>query len=184
MYEGFFNLIGLIIGLLLFFRYKKLKNFTISLYYVLWYGLVRGTLEFLKLEHKNFPGTEIGIVQVIAYTACIVAFVLMVLNQKGIIRFQSKIYNEAGDSLKLLAAYDRKVVEGVIIEGKSYYEACGDEVSPVFRPAGEYTLAERQMRAVVFGRPSKEVRRVADETDNSEIETKSVKRDRKTADNK
>ena len=184
MYEGFFNLIGLIIGLLLFFRYKKLKNFTISLYYVFWYGLVRGTLEFLKLEHKNFPGTEIGIVQVIAYTACIVAFVLMVLNQKGIIRFQSKIYNEAGDSLKLLAAYDRKVVEGVIIEGKSYYEACGDEVSPVFRPAGEYTLAERQMRAVVFGRPSKEVRRVADETDNSEIETKSVKRDRKTADNK
>ena len=171
MYEGFFNLIGLIIGLLLFFRYKKLKNFTISLYYVFWYGLVRGTLEFLKLEHKNFPGTEIGIVQVIAYTACIVAFVLMVLNQKGIIRFQSKIYNEAGDSLKLLAAYDRKVVEGVIIEGKSYYEACGDEVSPVFRPAGEYTLAERQMRAVVFGRPSKEVRRVADETDNSEIET-------------
>ena len=184
MYEGFFNLIGLIIGLLLFFRYKKLKNFTISLYYVFWYGLVRGTLEFLKLEHKNFPGTEIGIVQVIAYTACIVAFVLMVLNQKGIIRFQSKIYNEAGDSLKLLAAYDRKVVEGVIIEGKSYYEACGDEVSPVFRPAGEYTLAERQMRAVVFGRPSKEVRRVADETDNTETETKSVKRDRKTADNK
>ena len=184
MYEGFFNLIGLIIGLLLFFRYKKLKNFTISLYYVFWYGLVRGTLEFLKLEHKNFSGTEIGIVQVIAYTACIVAFVLMVLNQKGIIRFQSKIYNEAGDSLKLLAAYDRKVVEGVIIEGKSYYEACGDEVSPVFRPAGEYTLAERQMRAVVFGRPSKAVRRVADETDNSEIETKSVKRGRKTADNK
>ena len=171
MYEGFFNLIGLIIGLLLFFRYKKLKNFTISLYYVFWYGLVRGTLEFLKLEHKNFSGTEIGIVQVIAYTACIVAFVLMVLNQKGIIRFQSKIYNETGDSLKLLAAYDRKVVEGVIIEGKSYYEACGDEVSPVFRPAGEYTLAERQMRAVVFGRSSKEVRRVADETDNSEIET-------------
>ena len=184
MYEGFCNLIGLIIGLLLFFRYKKLKNFTISLYYVFWYGLVRGTLEFLKLEHKNFPGTEIGIVQVIAYTACIVAFVLMVLNQKGIIRFQSKIYNETGDSLKLLAAYDRKVVEGVIIEGKSYYEACGDEVSPVFRPAGEYTLAERQMRAVVFGRPSKEVRRVADETDNSEIEIKSVKRGRKTADNK
>lgn len=184
MYEGFFNLIGLIIGLLLFFRYKKLKNFTISLYYVFWYGLVRGTLEFLKLEHKNFSGTEIGIVQVIAYTACIVAFVLMVLNQKGIIRFQSKIYNEAGDSLKLLAAYDRKVVEGVIIEGKSYYEACGDEVSPVFRPAGEYTLAERQMRAVVFGRPSKAVRRVADETDNSEIETKSVKRGRKTTDNK
>lgn len=152
IYEGFFNLIGLIIGLLLFFKYKKLKNFTISLYYVFWYGLVRGTLEFLKIEHKNFPGTEIGIVQVIAYSACIVAFVLMVLNQKGILRVQSKIYNEAGDSIRLLTEYDGKVVAGVIIEGKPYGEAYADYTLEPFRPAGEFTLAERQMRAVVFGK--------------------------------
>lgn len=152
IYEGFFNLIGLIIGLLLFFKYKKLKNFTISLYYVFWYGLVRGTLEFLKIEHKNFPGTEIGIVQVIAYSACIVAFVLMVLNQKGILRVQSKIYNEAGDSIRLLTEYDGKVVAGVIIEGKPYGEAYADDILEPFRPAGELTLAERQMRAVVFGK--------------------------------
>lgn len=152
IYEGFFNLIGLIIGLLLFFKYKKLKNFTISLYYVFWYGLVRGTLEFLKIEHKNFPGTEIGIVQVIAYSACIVAFVLMVLNQKGILRIQSKIYNEAGDSIRLLTEYDGKVVAGVIIEGKPYGEAYADDILEPFRPAGELTLAERQMRAVVFGK--------------------------------
>lgn len=152
IYEGFFNLIGLIIGLLLFFKYKKLKNFTISLYYVFWYGLVRGTLEFLKIEHKNFPGTEIGVVQVIAYSACIVAFVLMVLNQKGILRVQSKIYNEAGDSIRLLIEYDGKVVAGVIIEGKPYGEAYADDTLEPFRPAGELTLAERQMRAVVFGK--------------------------------
>ena len=152
IYEGFFNLIGLIIGLLLFFKYKKLKNFTISLYYVFWYGLVRGTLEFLKIEHKNFPGTEIGIVQVIAYSACIVAFVLMVLNQKGILRVQSKIYNEAGDSIRLLTEYDGKVVAGVIIEGKPYGEAYADDTLEPFRPAGELTLAERQMCAVVFGK--------------------------------
>ena len=152
IYEGFFNLIGLIIGLLLFFKYKKLKNFTISLYYVFWYGLVRGTLEFLKIEHKNFPGTEIGVVQVIAYSACIVAFVLMVLNQKGILRVQNKIYNEAGDSIRLLTEYDGKVVAGVIIEGKPYGEAYADDTLEPFRPAGELTLAERQMRAVVFGK--------------------------------
>ena len=152
IYEGFFNLIGLIIGLLLFFKYKKLKNFTISLYYVFWYGLVRGTLEFLKIEHKNFPGTEIGIVQVIAYSACIVAFVLMVLNQKGILRVQSKIYNEAGDSIRLLTEYDGKLVAGVIIEGKPYGEAYADDTLEPFRPAGELTLAERQMCAVVFGK--------------------------------
>ena len=152
IYEGFFNLIGLIIGLLLFFKYKKLKNFTISLYYVFWYGLVRGTLEFLKIEHKNFPGTEIGVVQVIAYSACIVAFVLMVLNQKGILRVQSKIYNEAGDSIRLLTEYDGKLVAGVIIEGKPYGEAYADDTLEPFRPAGELTLAERQMCAVVFGK--------------------------------
>lgn len=152
IYEGFFNLIGLIIGLLLFFKYKKLKNFTISLYYVFWYGLVRGTLEFLKIEHKNFHGTEIGVVQVIAYSACVVAFVLMVLNQKGILRVQSKIYNEAGDSIRLLTEYDGKVVAGVIIEGKPYGEAYADDTLEPFRPAGELTLAERQMRAVVFGK--------------------------------
>lgn len=151
VYEGFFNLIGLVIGLVLFFRYKKLRNFTISLYYVFWYGLVRGTLEFLKTEHKTFPGTDIGVVQVITYTACIIAFVLMVLNQKGIIRFQSKIYNEAGDSIKLLTQYDKKMVAGVVVGGVGYYEACGDDDGEAFRPAGEYTLAERQMRAVVFG---------------------------------
>ena len=152
IYEGFFNLIGLIIGLLLFFKYKKLKNFTISLYYVFWYGLVRGTLEFLKIEHKNFPGTEIGVVQVIAYSACIVAFVLMVLNQKGILRVQSKIYNEAGDSIRLLTEYDGKLVAGVIIEGKPYGETYADDTLEPFRPAGELTLAERQMCAVVFGK--------------------------------
>lgn len=152
MYEGFFNLIGLIIGLLLFFKYKKLKNFTISLYYVFWYGLVRGSLEFLKLDHLNFPGTEIGVIQVICYSACVVTFILMILNQKGIIRFQSKIYNESGDSLKILAEYDKKTVEAVRIEGKSYYEAYGEEEAVPFRPAGEYTLVERQLRALVFGK--------------------------------
>lgn len=152
MYEGFFNLIGLIIGLLLFFKYKKLKNFTISLYYVFWYGLVRGSLEFLKLDHLNFPGTEIGVIQAICYSACVVTFILMILNQKGIIRFQSKIYNESGDSLKILAEYDKKTVEAVRIEGKSYYEAYGEEEAVPFRLAGEYTLAERQLRALVFGK--------------------------------
>lgn len=152
IYEGFFNLIGLMIGLVMFFRYKKLRNFTISLYYVFWYGLVRGTLEFLKTEHKTFPGTEIGVVQVIAYSACIVAFVLMVLNQKGILRFQSKIYNEAGDSIKLLTEYDVRMVEGVIVCGEPYSFADGEKKGEEFRPAGQLALEERRIRAVVFGK--------------------------------
>lgn len=181
IYEGFFNLIGLIIGLLLFFRYKKLKNFTISLYYVFWYGLVRGTLEFLKLEHKNFPGTEIGVIQVIAYSACVVAFVLMVLNQKGIVRFQSKIYNEAGDSLRLLSEYDKKTVEGVVFGGKTYYEAYGDEAAPAFRPAGEYTIEERRLNALVFGRPSKVRRDPCDDAAGVSLQSSKARKTRKKA---
>lgn len=97
IYEGVLNLIGLVIGLVLFYKYKKLRNFTISLFYIFWYGLVRGSLEFLKVSHETFPGTDIGIIQVICYCACIVALMLMILNQKGIIRFQSKKFNTDGD---------------------------------------------------------------------------------------
>lgn len=97
IYEGALNLVGLVIGLLLFFKYKKLRNFTISVFYIFWYGLVRGTLEFLKVDHVTFPGTNIGVIQVICYCACVVACIVMVLNQKGVIRFQSKHFTQSGD---------------------------------------------------------------------------------------
>ena len=100
MYEGALNLIGLIIGLLLFFKYKKLRNFTISVFYIFWYGVVRGTLEFLKIDHVTFPGTEIGVIQVICYCASVVALVVMILNQCGIVRFQSKRFTTTGDLFK------------------------------------------------------------------------------------
>ena len=100
IYEGVLNLIGLVIGLVLFFKYKKLRNFTISVYYIFWYGVVRGTLEFFKIEHVTFPGTEIGVIQVICYCAALVAVVVMVLNQKGVVRFQSKCFTVDGDLFK------------------------------------------------------------------------------------
>lgn len=137
IYEGVLNLIGLIIGLVIFFKAKNLKNFTISLYYVSWYGLVRGSLEFLKIEHKNFPGTNIGIVQVIAYSACIVAFVLMLLNQFGVIRFQSKKFDENGNSYKWLASVNKKNVDGIVIAEKAYSEYAPETAERTFCPAGE-----------------------------------------------
>lgn len=100
IYEGVLNLVGLVIGLLLFFRYKKLRNFTISVFYIFWYGVVRGTLEFFKMDHVTFPGTEIGVIQVICYCASVVAFVVMILNQRGTVRFQSKHFTVSGDLFK------------------------------------------------------------------------------------
>ena len=106
IYEGVLNLIGLVIGLVLFFKYKKLRNFTISVYYIFWYGVVRGTLEFFKIEHVTLPGTEIGVIQVICYCAALVAVVVMVLNQRGVVRFQSKCFTVDGDLFKPTVVHD------------------------------------------------------------------------------
>ena len=87
IYEGVLNLIGLVIGLVLFFKCKKLRNFTISVYYIFWYGVVRGTLEFFKIEHVTFPGTEIGVIQVICYCAALVAVAYSLENLSPSVRW-------------------------------------------------------------------------------------------------
>lgn len=90
-YEGVLNAIGLAIALTLFFKLgDKLKNGTLGMFYLAWYGLVRGTIEFFKIEHETIGNTDIGIVQVICYTMCIVAIVLLGLVQTGKIRLQTK----------------------------------------------------------------------------------------------
>lgn len=135
IYEGVLNLLGLIIGLVLFFKYKNLKNFTISLYYVFWYGLVRGSLEFLKLEHKTFSGTDIGIIQVISYSACIVALILMILNQTGKIRTQSKKFDLSGTSYSYLAQLNSVLVEGIIINGEKYTDHYPETKKVIYKDA-------------------------------------------------
>lgn len=90
-YEGVLNAIGLAIALGLFFGLKKkLKPGTLTMFYLSWYGLVRGTIEFFKVEHKNFEGTDIGIVQVICYAMLAVGLVLLVLVQTGKLRLETK----------------------------------------------------------------------------------------------
>lgn len=95
-YEGLLNAVGLAIALCFTFIPKKpVKNGTSMIFYVGWYGFVRGTLEFIKYDAEGkapvtIPGTEIKVVQLICYIAFIVAIVLQILLQKGIIRFESK----------------------------------------------------------------------------------------------
>ena len=88
-YEGVLNFIGLCIGLTMF-RYKidKRKPLMIGIFYLLWYGVVRGSLEFLKMDHATFPGTDVGIVQVICYCMAAICAIIIALYAKGIINFK------------------------------------------------------------------------------------------------
>ncbi|MEG2413929.1 MAG: prolipoprotein diacylglyceryl transferase, partial [Clostridia bacterium] len=114
-YEGVFNFVGLVISLTLFFKVgKKLKPMTLTLFYLGWYGLVRGSMEFLKIEHENFGNSGIGIVQVICYIMFLVAMVLIVLLQMGKIKFTSdkfdkKIAAQAIINAEKQEAYDAKI---------------------------------------------------------------------------
>ena len=98
-YEGVLNFIGLCLGLVMYRRkIDKRKPFMIALCYLMWYGLVRGSLEFLKIDHATFPGTEVGIVQVICYCMAALCAVLIALYYKGIISFKFlDKYNKAPD---------------------------------------------------------------------------------------
>ncbi|MDE6614112.1 MAG: prolipoprotein diacylglyceryl transferase, partial [Clostridia bacterium] len=91
-YEGVLNAIGLIIALLLFYLPKKpLKTGTFGLFYLMWYGLVRGTLEFLKGDGpKTIGNSNVKMVQLICYIMCIVTIVLQVLLQLGKVRSETK----------------------------------------------------------------------------------------------
>ncbi|MDE7078926.1 MAG: prolipoprotein diacylglyceryl transferase, partial [Clostridia bacterium] len=91
-YEGVLNAIGLIIALLMFYLPKKpLKVGTFSLFYLMWYGLVRGTLEFLKgSDTQTIGNTGIKTVQLICYVMCAVTLVLQILFQFGKVRLETK----------------------------------------------------------------------------------------------
>ena len=94
-YEGVLNAIGLIIAYTLYRKYKdKMKPGTLSLFYLGWYGLVRGSLEFLKIDHVTIGNTGIGSIQVICYVMALICIVLMVLLYTNKIHFESKRFDE------------------------------------------------------------------------------------------
>lgn len=98
-FEGTLNAIGLAIALVLFFVPKKpLKNGTISLFYLGWYGFVRGSLEFIKGGHPvTFGDSNVKVVQVICYIVFAVTIVLQVLLQLGKINFETAWFSKMCD---------------------------------------------------------------------------------------
>lgn len=95
-FEGALNAIGLVIALLMYFLPKKpLKNGTLSIFYLGWYGLVRGSLEFIKGgSPATFGDSDVKIVQVICYIVFAVTIVLQVLLQLGKINFETKWFEK------------------------------------------------------------------------------------------
>ena len=91
-FEGTLNAVGLAIALIMYFVPKKpLKNGTFSIFYLGWYGLVRGTLEFIKAGNPvTFGNSDVKVVQVICYIVFVVCIVLQVLLQLGKINFETK----------------------------------------------------------------------------------------------
>lgn len=98
-FEGVLNAIGLAIALVMYFVPKKpLKNGTFSIFYLGWYGLVRGSLEFIKGGNPvTFGNSSVKVVQVICYIVFIVCVVLQVLLQYGKINFETKWFERMCD---------------------------------------------------------------------------------------
>ena len=101
-YEGVLNAIGLAVALVIFFVAKKpVKRGTIMIFYVGWYGLVRGSLEFIKgTDPMTIGNTQVKMVQLICYIMFIVAIVLMILLQTGKIRFETKWFQRLCEKKK------------------------------------------------------------------------------------
>lgn len=94
-YEGCLNTIGLIAALFVTFKYKdKVKPFVISLGYIVWYGIVRGCLEFIKYEKAEWPNSNIGIIQTICFVASAIGIVVMILLQLGYIKVESEKFKK------------------------------------------------------------------------------------------
>lgn len=91
-YEMMLNLVMLIVMLVLTYTIKdKLKVGFMSILYVIWYGLVRGILEFVKIDQLKWG--NIGAVQLICFIAAGIGVVFLVLLQLGYIKLETpKMY--------------------------------------------------------------------------------------------
>lgn len=121
-YEGVLNAMGLIIALLLFYLpKKKLKAGTFSLFYLMWYGFVRGTLEFLKgSDTQTIGNSGVKTVQLICYIMCIVAIVLQILLQTGKIKLESTRFAKRCEQRRDLLQEKAVAQALAIVKGESF----------------------------------------------------------------
>lgn len=114
-YESFFNFIAFIIALVIILKYKdKLKVGTLSACYVLWYCILRGCLEFVKVDGQLWWG-NIRVAQFFCFLIAPFVLVLIVLIQTGKIKLEtSKMYDLHYKIKHEPPAYIEEVAEEVI----------------------------------------------------------------------
>ncbi len=151
-YEGVINLIGLVVGYVLYRKFKdKMKPGTISLYYLGWYGLVRGSLEFLKIDNAKIGSSNVGMIQVISYVMAAVCIVLMVLLYTNKIHFESKRFDD------IIVAHTKKMQEKLAAKEKLVVveEAATQEV--INEDKTETTVSEAEANNVDVNAEDKDI---------------------------
>lgn len=88
-YEMALNFVALITILIVMKKFKgRLKCGFVSLCYVIWYGFVRGMLEFVKADALSIGNFKI--IQFISFCCCLVGIVLLILLQVGKIKVENE----------------------------------------------------------------------------------------------
>lgn len=114
-YEMMLNLVGLIIVLALTFTIKKkLKVGFLSFFYLIWYGLVRGCLEFVKIDQLMWG--NVRAIQLICFICVGIGIILLVLLQKGIIKLETqKMYEKHFQIVYEPPEYIESVVNDIVV---------------------------------------------------------------------
>lgn len=88
-YEMMLNLVGMCIALYLIYRYKeRIKPGVLTTGYLAWYALVRGSLEFLKVDPHRWGNVKA--VQCICFIVLPIAIIILVLLQRGVISLETQ----------------------------------------------------------------------------------------------
>lgn len=88
-YEMMLNLVGMCIALFLIYRYKeRIKPGVLATGYLAWYALVRGSLEFLKVDPHRWGNVKA--VQCICFIVLPIAIIILVLLQRGVISLETQ----------------------------------------------------------------------------------------------
>lgn len=124
-YEMMLNLVMLIIMLALTYTIKKkLKVGFMSILYIIWYGVVRGVLEFVKVGQLMWG--SVRAVQLICFLCAAIGLVVLALLQIGFVKFETpKMYDRHFKIVHEPPAFGEPIVQQTedTIQGSKFQKA-------------------------------------------------------------
>ncbi len=89
IYEAAANFIAFLVIMFVMRKYgNKLKVGAISVGYLIWYGILRGTLEFVKIDQLKWG--NVRAVQLICYIFAMIGIVIFILLETGVIKLETE----------------------------------------------------------------------------------------------